>query len=631
MKKYIFFILLVCFCNVNAQQNNSNTNKSKLIGNGLQLVVQDCIGDSMSNSITLFFSITNPNLSSQKIKIDIGEKFPALAFDNKGDKYYHSKIMLAGITAHHTVETQIPSGVSVWGCITYSNVNPSLSSFELVTFPMGSCNFNGNQEIKNEWIEIKNVPIVWNMGKTPSLNYVGGTLSYLNENSLKKMNNGLDFTFLKCEGDINTQTTTVFFTVSNVNKANLKIKIDPWGLQKAMLIDNKGYNFTFHSAKLGNFSNNGIVECDLPTGVLTKGSITFRNMMPSSNSIALIDIPLAWKYATEYSYFDVDEEKVELRNLKINWQAPSVINESKFPYLVKTVNSGVEMYITGCKGNKASQTVTVFYSFYNKLSPIQQISTNPWAYSRSNAIDNLGNNYSFDKNCLGTTISNGIIEKVLPTNLVLNGSLSFKDVLPSISTFALANIPVNIKSWKGNENQFNDVVHLKSLSIDWDNKTSILTNEQFESFVNKPIEKEDDNYTKPKKLTAGCEFQFVECQGDSASQTVTVFFKINNPGKAHQKVNIDPWFGTYAKAIDEYGNDYKFGNLNLGRQYGNGYLKAELLSGLFVNGFIAFKEVETRSNFLNYMSIPIYCKNRLDNNEKDYEIIELRNVKINWQ
>lgn len=631
MKKYILVLLLISTIAINAQQKTVNTTQSKLIGNGLQLVVQDCIGDSMSNSITLFFSITNPNLSSQKMRVDIGEQFPALAFDNNGDKYYHSKVMLAGITAYQTVETQIPSGITVWGCITYKNVPPSLTNLALITFPVGSCNFNGNQELRNEWLEIKNVPVVWNMAKTPTFNYMGSTLNYLQENSLKKMNNGLDFTFLKCEGDINTQTTTVFFTINNVNKANIKIKIDPWRSQKAMLIDNKGYNFTFHKASLGNNSNNGVVECDLPTGVLTKGSITFRNMMPSSSSIALIDIPLAWKYVTEYNYFDVDEEKVELRNIKINWASGTVINESKFPYLVKSINTGVEMYITGCKGNKASQTATVYYSFYNRQSPMQQIIVNPWANGKSNAIDGEGNNYNFDKNYLGTTISNGVIEKVLPTNLILNGSISFKNVLPATTSLALASIPLSIKSWKGSSYEFNDMVQLKNLAIDWDNKTTIPNNEQFDSFINKPKEKEDDNYTIPKKLVSGCEFQFVECQGDSASQTVTVFFRMFNPSKAHQKINIDPWFGTYAKAIDEYGNDYKFGNLNLGRQYGNGYLKAELPSGLFVQGFIAYKEVETTSKLLNYISIPIYCKNRLDNNEKDYEIIELRNVKINWQ
>jgi hypothetical protein len=82
------------------------------------------------------------------------------------------------------------------------------------------------------------------------------------------------------------------------------------------------------------------------------------------------------------------------------------------------------------------------------------------------------------------------------------------------------------------------------------------------------------------KTKSGIEFNFIDCQGDAALQTVTIFFKILNPGKTHQKTNIDPWWGIYARAIDENGNDYKFGNLNLGRQYGNEYLKAELPSGL---------------------------------------------------
>ena len=76
------------------------------------------------------------------------------------------------------------------------------------------------------------------------------------------------------------------------------------------------------------------------------------------------------------------------------------------------------------------------------------------------------------------------------------------------------------------------------------------------------------------KTKSGIEFNFIDCQGDAALQTVTIFFKILNPGKTHQKTNIDPWWGIYARAINENGN------LNLGRQYGNEYLKAELPSGL---------------------------------------------------
>jgi hypothetical protein len=634
MRLFLFIFLFFCIATVaNAQipaKNIAEPTRTKTIGNGLLLKVEDCIGDSMSNSITVFYSITNASLANQKIKIEIDDKYPAMAFDDNGNKYYHNKIMLASITSNNTIVTQVPNNVTVWGSITYFNVSNSISKFNLVTFPVASSNWSGNQDLKYEWIEIKNVPVIWNAAKTPNKNIAQNAIQYLAEGSLKKLNNGLDITFVKCEGDVSTQITTVFFTINNFDKANVKIKIDPWGVEKATLIDTKGNSFTFQGASLSNNINNGTVETDLPTGVLIKGSISFRNMLPKNDAIALLNIPLAWRYATENNYFEVDEGNVQFRNIKINWNITKPA--SSYPYLVKNLDNGVQMFITGCKGDKAAQTATVHYVFYNKSNPIQKLNINPWAGSKSNAIDDNGNEYSFYKNYLANTISNGTIEKILPTNLMLSGSLSFKNVLSNVSKFTLVNLPVNISNWKGGENVFNDVVQLRNLVIDWENKTKIVGKDDLLNNENKDKKTtEDEQYKLNKKLISGIDFNFIECQGDSASQTVTLFFKLHNPNKAHQKVNIDPWFGTYAKAIDENGNDYKFGNLNLGRQYGNGYLKAELPSGLFINGFITFNEVEPSSNFLHLVNIPIYSKNRLDNNEKDYEIIELRNVKINWK
>ena len=632
--KHIYILIAFLFSVVQsfAQQVTTESLRNKTIGNGLQLKVEDCIGDSMNNTITVFFSIANHQLPNQKIQIEIDNKYPAMAFDANGNKYFHNKIMLAGITSNSTVATQIPTNVSVWGCITYFNVYPSTNNLNLVTFPIASCNWSGNQALKNEWLEIKNVPVIWNIAKSPNYNNQAAIMQFLQTGSLKKLNNGLDFTFTKCEGDVSTQLVTVYFTINNPAKANLKVKIDPWGNEKAILIDAKGNSFTFHNASLSNNVNNGQVETDLPTGVLIKGSISFRNMLPTNTAISLLNIPLTWKYATESNYYDVDEGNVQLRNIKINWNTDKTISNSNYPYLIKNLDNGIQMFITGCKGNVASQTATVYYAFYNKSNPVQKLNINPWDNGKSNAIDEQGNDYSFSKNYLAQTISNGTIEKILPTNLLLNGAMSFKNVLPATSKFALVNLPVNISNWKGGENVFNDVVQLRDLKIDWDNKTQILSNKDLSTAIKRETNIDDDEqYKKTKKLVSGVDFIFTECQGDSASQTITIFFKILNLGKAHQKINIDPWWGTYARAIDENGNDYKFGNLNLGRQYGNGYLKAELPSGLFVTGFITFNEVEASSNYLNLVNIPIYSKNRLDNNEKEYEIIELKNVKINWQ
>lgn len=628
-----FFALLTIYSSAQTTANNVvEPVRTKLIGNGLVLKVEDCIGDSMNNSITVFYSITNNNLPNQKIKIDIQDKYPALAYDENGNRFYHNKIMLASITSNSTIVTQVPTNISIWGSITFFNVYANTKKLSLVSFPIASSNWAGNQSLKDEWVEIKNVPVVWNYSKTPINTTSNASKQYLPEGSLKKLNCGLDVTFTKCEGDVSTQLTTIFFTIANPAKANVKIKIDPWGVEKASLIDTKGNSFQFNGASLSNNVNNGFVEADLPTGIVLKGSISFRNMLPQNDAIALVNIPLAWRYITEYNYYDVDEGNVQFRNIKINWNNNKNNFTSTFPYLVKNLDQGVQMFITGCKGDKAAQTVTLHYAFYNKENPVQKLIMNPWALNKSNAIDDQGNDFSFHKNYLSNTISNGTIEKILPTGLILNGAISYKNILPTTSKLALVNLPVNLMSWKGRENSFNNMVQIRDINVDWHNKTKIVSVEYLADIVNKDKKTDNDElYKLNKKLISGIDFSFVECQGDSASQTVTIFFKFINNGKAHQKINIDPWFGTYAKAIDENGNDYKFGNLNLGRQYGNGYLKAELPSGLFINGFITFNEVEPNSKFLNLVNIPVYCKNRLDNNEKDYEMIELRNVKINWQ
>lgn len=142
----------------------------------------------------------------------------------------------------------------------------------------------------------------------PGVQQTGGASSA----SVKNIDNGLDFQFDGCTGDPGGQTVTIYFTFSNPRKVHQRLVLG----NNAQSFDGEGNHHTIKAASLsGNSAPWYGVE--LPTGLISKGSITFSNVLPTQATLALVNIPTA--NANWDGGGDRKAGTIDLRNVVINW------------------------------------------------------------------------------------------------------------------------------------------------------------------------------------------------------------------------------------------------------------------------------------------------------------------------
>jgi hypothetical protein len=130
--------------------------------------------------------------------------------------------------------------------------------------------------------------------------------------NVKNIDNGLDFQFDGCSGDPGGQTVTIYFTFSNPRKVHQRLVLG----NNAQSFDGEGNH---HSIKAASLSGNSApwYGVELPTGLISKGSITFSNVLPTQNILALVNIPTA--NANWDGGGDRKAGTIDLRNVVINW------------------------------------------------------------------------------------------------------------------------------------------------------------------------------------------------------------------------------------------------------------------------------------------------------------------------
>ncbi len=136
----------------------SQQNYVSNIDNGLDFSITGCTGDAAGQTVTITFVFANPRKVHQRLIIGASN-----AFDNGGTEHRVQSITLGQNPAHPAgQQVELPTGLSVSGSYTYSNVLPNVSQLSLVSIPEYSSNWNGGGDGKRGNIELRNVPIVWN-------------------------------------------------------------------------------------------------------------------------------------------------------------------------------------------------------------------------------------------------------------------------------------------------------------------------------------------------------------------------------------------------------------------------------------------------------------------------------------
>jgi len=129
-------------------------------------------------------------------------------------------------------------------------------------------------------------------------------------------NSKLVFQVLSCTGSRSAQTVTIEFMVSH-SLVNQVFSIHS-GSGAPTAFDNLGNTFECKSIEFQNSRNGmGAVEIDAPTDIRIKGSITFRNILPSTELLTLARFDY-YLYNKDGGY-GKDTEKIAIKNIKIKW------------------------------------------------------------------------------------------------------------------------------------------------------------------------------------------------------------------------------------------------------------------------------------------------------------------------
>jgi hypothetical protein len=138
--------------------------------------------------------------------------------------------------------------------------------------------------------------------------------------------------------------------------------------------------------------------------------------------------------------------------------------------LIKNVDNGIDFFITDCIGDQANQTVTIYFTFANPRKPHQNITIDNGIYLAAPfAFAKTGDQFRCSSVTLAGEKNRYEVKRELPTNLRINGSVTFSNVLPQTESLELAKINVVTSDYDGEGNQKKGSIEIRNLKINWDN------------------------------------------------------------------------------------------------------------------------------------------------------------------
>jgi hypothetical protein len=133
----------------------------------------------------------------------------------------------------------------------------------------------------------------------------------------------------------------------------------------------------------------------------------------------------------------------------------------------------------------------------------------------------------------------------------------------------------------------------------------------------------NSGYNSTDKIT----FQLDACTGNSAAQTVTVFFTIANPNNVNQNIFIG--LGPACKVIDPDGNLCRPREARLGDADGTKW--TELPTGIKMKGSITFNNILPKQTQLALLQFNIFSVNSAGGGDGKAKNIDIRNLNVAWQ
>jgi outer membrane protein OmpA-like peptidoglycan-associated protein len=323
----------------NSQQaNNSVSNNQenivKNIDDGIDFNVTSSTRDAAAQTVTIYFSFSNPRKVHQRINVFGSGYNPNFtkAIDENGSQVLSKSVTLANVNDNFNAEVELVNGGTIKGSITFMNVLPSVNKLSLVNINVQSCNWEGQGDRKGGVIEIKNLIIntTINSGSANSKPFTEATADN-NDNIVKNIDDGIDFSFNGCTGNSKNQTVTIYFTFSNPRKVNQKLGVYGSGYNSNLTkaIDDNGNQIASQSVSLANATNNFATETELVYGTKIDGSITFINVLPTVSKLSLVNMNTAtcnWDGGA-----DRKGGVIEIKSVAIKWDNKPAGTKSTSP------------------------------------------------------------------------------------------------------------------------------------------------------------------------------------------------------------------------------------------------------------------------------------------------------------
>ena len=133
--------------------NTANTNT----GDQLVFTLTGCSGSIGAQTVTVSFTIANPVKVNQTINIGLGPACKAI--DQDGDDCRPKECALAN--GNGAAFTELPTGITMKGSITFSNVLSKEQQLAMVQFNIFTRNYDGGRDPHVKSIDLRNIPISW--------------------------------------------------------------------------------------------------------------------------------------------------------------------------------------------------------------------------------------------------------------------------------------------------------------------------------------------------------------------------------------------------------------------------------------------------------------------------------------
>jgi len=133
------------------------------------------------------------------------------------------------------------------------------------------------------------------------------------EVEVKSFNNNFDFKILSCKGKSEDQTVTIEFLILH-HQVHKSVSLD---VGNAKAYDISGNEFSGKSGFLGNDYAGRYSHTKIPTNIPFKGTITFKNILPSVEMFKFVSLPFSQENFDGGG--DSSEGYAEIKNLKIEW------------------------------------------------------------------------------------------------------------------------------------------------------------------------------------------------------------------------------------------------------------------------------------------------------------------------